>query len=66
VRRILAVLALVAPAGCAIVPAYPPPSVIVGPSVVRVYPLPHRGWCTGHITAAVTTGNAGLSAAHRM
>jgi hypothetical protein len=38
VRRILIVLALVAPAGCAIVPAYPPPPVVVGPPVVRVYP----------------------------
>jgi hypothetical protein len=40
VRRILTVLALVAPAGCAILPAYPPPSVVVGPPVVRVYPAP--------------------------
>ena len=38
-QRMLIALAIAALAGCAIVPAYPPP-VVVGPPVVRVYPAP--------------------------
>jgi hypothetical protein len=42
VRRLCIALGLatVALAGCAVVPAYPPPPVVVGPPVVRVYPAP--------------------------
>ena len=38
--RIALGLATVALAGCAVVPAYPPSAVVIGPPVVRVYPAP--------------------------
>ena len=38
--RIALGLATAVLAGCAIVPAYPPPPVVVGPPVVRAYPVP--------------------------
>jgi len=42
VRRIRIALGLAAAtlAGCAVVPAYPPPPVVFGPPVVRAYAAP--------------------------